>query len=91
MVRIVDVPMLMLNRIVRVLMLMALWLYSRFGLSLATAGTLFFWFGVLSALSYFAAGWISERIGLVNTMVFTHLPANLCLALAPFARTWESL
>jgi MFS family permease len=65
--------------------LLALWLYSRFGLSLATAGTLFFWFGVLSALSYFAAAWISARIGLVNTMVFTHLPANLCLALAPFA------
>ena len=65
--------------------LLALWLYSRFGLSLATVGTVFFWFGVLSALSYFAAAWISERIGLVNTMVFTHLPANLCLALAPFA------
>jgi predicted MFS family arabinose efflux permease len=65
--------------------LLALWLYQRFGLSLATTGALFFWFGVLSAFSYFAAAWISERIGLVNTMVFTHLPANLCLALAPFA------
>jgi MFS family permease len=65
--------------------LLALWLYQRFGLSLGTTGALFFWFGVLSALSYFAAAWVSERIGLVNTMVFTHLPANLCLALAPFA------
>ena len=65
--------------------LLALWLYQRFGLSLATTGALFFWFSVLSAFSYFAAAWISERIGLVNTMVFTHLPANLCLALAPFA------
>jgi MFS family permease len=65
--------------------LLALWLYQRFGLSLATTGALFFWFGVLSSFSYFAAAWISERIGLVNTMVFTHLPANLCLALAPFA------
>jgi nitrate/nitrite transporter NarK len=53
--------------------LLALWLYQRFGLSLATTGALFFWFGVLSAFSYFAAAWISERIGLVNTMVFTHL------------------
>jgi MFS family permease len=65
--------------------LLALWLYQRFGLSLAATGTLFFWFGVLSAFSYFAAAWVADRIGLVNTMVFTHLPANLCLALAPFA------
>jgi predicted MFS family arabinose efflux permease len=65
--------------------LLALWLCQRFGLSLVATGTLFFWLGLLSAFSYFAAAWISERIGLVNTMVFTHLPANLCLALAPFA------
>jgi predicted MFS family arabinose efflux permease len=65
--------------------LLALWLFERFGLSLATAGAIFFWTGVLSALSYFAAAWIAERIGLINTMVFTHLPANLCLALVPFA------
>jgi MFS family permease len=65
--------------------LLALWLFERFGLSLATASAIFFWTGVLSALSYFAAAWIAERIGLINTMVFTHLPANLCLALVPFA------
>ena len=65
--------------------LLALWLFERFGLSLATAGAIFFWTGMLSALSYFAAAWIAERIGLINTMVFTHLPANLCLALVPFA------
>jgi predicted MFS family arabinose efflux permease len=65
--------------------LLALWLFERFGLSLATAGAVFFWTGMLSALSYFAAAWIAERIGLINTMVFTHLPANLCLALVPFA------
>jgi predicted MFS family arabinose efflux permease len=63
--------------------LLALWLFERFGLSLATAGAIFFWTGALSALSYFAAAWIAERIGLINTMVFTHLPANLCLV--PFA------
>jgi MFS family permease len=65
--------------------LLALWLFERFGLSLAAAGAIFFWTGALSALSYFAAAWIAERIGLINTMVFTHLPANLCLALVPFA------
>lgn len=65
--------------------LLALWLFDRFGLSLAAAGMIFFWTGLLSALSYFAAAWLAERIGLVNTMVFTHLPANLCLVLVPFA------
>src|SRR5690606_8956724 len=42
--------------------LLALWLFQRFNLSLATAGAIFFWTGVLSALSYFAAAWIAERI-----------------------------
>ena len=65
--------------------LLALWLFERFGLSLATAGAIFFWTGVLAALSFFAAAWIADRIGLINTMVFTHLPSNLCLALVPFA------
>jgi predicted MFS family arabinose efflux permease len=64
--------------------LLALWLFERFGLSLATAGAIFFWTGLLSAASYFAAVWIAKRIGLINTMVFTHLPANICLVLVPF-------
>jgi predicted MFS family arabinose efflux permease len=64
--------------------LLALWLLDRFGLSLAAAGTIFFWTGLLSALSYFAAARLAERFGLINTMVFTHLPANLCLAAVPF-------
>jgi MFS family permease len=65
--------------------LLALWLFERFGLSLVMAGTIFFWTGVLSAFSYLVAVRIAARIGLVNTMVFTHLPANLCLVLVPFA------
>jgi MFS family permease len=64
--------------------LLALWLYQQFGLSLATAGAIFFWTGLLSAGSYLAAVRISKRIGLVNTMVFTHLPSSLCLLLIPF-------
>jgi MFS family permease len=67
--------------------LLALWLFDRFGLSLAAAGAIFFWTGLLSALSHFVAAWLAERIGLVNTMVFTHLPSNLCLVLVPFAPT----
>ena len=65
--------------------LLALWLFEKFDLSLATAGLIFFWTGVLSAFSYFVAARVADRIGLLNTMVFTHLPANVCLVLTAFA------
>jgi predicted MFS family arabinose efflux permease len=58
---------------------------QRFGLSLADAGLFFFVMGVLGAASQLAAPLIARRIGLVNTMVFTHLPANVCLVLAALA------
>jgi MFS family permease len=64
--------------------LVALWLYQRFGLSLEATGTLFFWTGVLTALSYLVAVRIAARIGLVRTMVYTHLPSSLCLLAIPF-------
>jgi predicted MFS family arabinose efflux permease len=64
--------------------LLALWLYQRYGLSAGDAGTLFFATGLMSAASYLVAVRIARRIGLVNTMVFTHLPANLCLVAIPF-------
>ena len=64
--------------------LFALWLYQRHGLSPATTGTIFFWTGVVSAVSFLIAVRIASRIGLVNTMVFTHIPANVCLVLVPF-------
>jgi MFS family permease len=65
--------------------LLALWLFHRFGLSLATAGAFFFWTGLLTAGSQFAAGRLAKRIGLINTMVFTHIPANLCVVACAFA------
>jgi MFS family permease len=72
--------------------LLALWLFNRFGLSLAAAGSFFFWSGLLSAGSYLAAARIARRIGLVNTMVWTHLPSNILLILAPFAPSlWLAL
>jgi MFS family permease len=67
--------------------LLALWLFERFDLSLAAAGAFFFWTGLLSAVSQLAAAPLARRIGLINTMVFTHLPANLCLVAAAFAPT----
>jgi MFS family permease len=64
--------------------LFALWLFHRFGLSLAVAGGFFFWTGALSALSQLAAPWLARRIGLINTMVFTHIPASLCIIAVAF-------
>ena len=65
--------------------LLALWLFERFGLSLTAAGAFFFWAGLLSALSQLLAPRVAQRIGLLNTMVFTHIPASLFLILAAFA------
>ncbi len=47
----------------------------------------FFWAGVLSAFSFPVAAWLSRRVGLINTMVYTHIPASLCLIGAAFAPT----
>lgn len=65
--------------------LLALWLFERFGLSLAAAGAFFFWAGLLTAGSQLAAPLLAKRIGLLNTMVFTHVPANIFLILAALA------
>ena len=65
--------------------LLALWLYQRFQISVTTAAAILFWSGICSAISYLIAVPIAERIGLINTMVFTHLPSNVLLALVPFA------
>ncbi|MBI1245451.1 MAG: MFS transporter [Alphaproteobacteria bacterium] len=62
--------------------LLALWLFERFGLSLAEAGAFFFWSGLLSAASFPIAARLAGRIGLVNTMVWTHIPASAALMLA---------
>ncbi|CDX17791.1 Major facilitator superfamily MFS_1 [Mesorhizobium sp. ORS 3324] len=67
--------------------LLALWLFERFNLSLSQAGVFFFWSGVLSALSFPVAARLSRRIGLVNTMVFTHIPSSIALMLAALAPT----
>jgi MFS family permease len=65
--------------------LLALWLFERFDLSLKAASLFFFWSSVLTAFSYPVAARLSRRIGLVNTMVFTHIPASVCLILAAFS------
>lgn len=65
--------------------LLALWLFERFEVSLVAAGHFFFWAGLLSAGSQLAAPWVARRVGLINTMVFTHIPSSFCLMLAAFA------
>lgn len=67
--------------------LLALWLFERFDMSLAAAGVFFFWSGVFSAFSFPVAAWLSRRIGLINTMVFTHIPSSIALILAALAPT----
>jgi MFS family permease len=58
----------------------AFWLIDRFDASTATVGALFAAIGVIQTLSFLAAPLIARRWGLLNTMVFTHLPSNLLLA-----------
>ena len=53
--------------------------------AMTAAATILFWSGICSAISYLIAVPIAARIGLINTMVFTHLPSNILLALVPFA------
>ena len=64
--------------------LIALWLFRRFNLSVTTAGLIFFWSGLLSGFSALVAVRLARKIGLVRTMVFTHLPANGFLIAAAF-------
>ncbi|HTO52573.1 MAG TPA: MFS transporter [Myxococcota bacterium] len=67
--------------------MLALWLAQRFGLSLAELGSFFFAASTLSAFSQFLSARLAARIGLVETMVFTHLPANLFLIASVFMPT----
>jgi predicted MFS family arabinose efflux permease len=64
--------------------LIALWLFERFDLSLTAASVFFFWTNLLAAFSYPVAARLARRFGLVNTMVFTHIPSSLCLIVAAF-------
>jgi MFS family permease len=69
--------------------LLAFWFHERFGLSEAVLGAIFFGANILAAVSALAAARIAARIGLINTMVFTHLPSNVLLMLVPLMPTVE--
>jgi MFS family permease len=61
--------------------LLALWLFKRYGLGLDEAGLIFFAAGIFTAFSFLVAARVADRFGLINTMVFTHLPSNVLLIL----------
>ena len=65
--------------------LLALWLFERFNLSLSTASVFFFWASTASAFSYPVAAWLAKHIGLINTMVYTHIPSSVLLIIAAFS------
>jgi len=64
------------------------WFRRRFGVSTEVLGLVFFASGLLQAASSIAAGWLANRIGMLNTMVFTHLPSNVLLILIPLMPTF---
>jgi MFS family permease len=63
--------------------LAALWFQLRFGVQPELLGAIFFGANILAGISALSAAWIARRIGLINTMVFTHLPSNVLLMLVP--------
>ncbi|MBA2700594.1 MAG: MFS transporter [Chloroflexi bacterium] len=67
--------------------LMAYWFHLRFGVEPAALGAIFFGANLLAAVSSLSAARIAARIGLINTMVFTHLPSNILLILVPLMPT----
>ncbi|MBI3010886.1 MAG: MFS transporter [Candidatus Omnitrophica bacterium] len=65
--------------------LVSYWFFQRFGVDEAFLGPLFFLVRILNGLSHLGAAWLARRIGLVNTMVWTHLPSSLLLMTVPIA------
>ena len=70
--------------------LLALFFSARFGVGEGALGVLFFGARVANALSHAAAAWLARRIGLVNTMVFTHVPSSLLLVTVAFAPSFPA-
>lgn len=66
---------------------MALWFHTRFGVDTGVIGSIFFGANVLAGISALLAAGIAKRIGLINTMVFTHIPSNVLLLLVPLMPT----
>ena len=64
--------------------IVSLWFYSKFDIPLTTISSIFFAAGLLEAISFYLSGKLAQKIGLINTMVFTHIPSSIFLILIPF-------
>jgi predicted MFS family arabinose efflux permease len=69
--------------------LIAIWLFDRFDLSIVEVSRALFIMNVLTAFSHLASPVVARRLGIINTMVFTHLPSSMALLLVPFAPSLE--
>ncbi len=67
--------------------MVAYWFHVKFGLDAGLLGSIFFGANILAGLSALLAARLASRIGLINTMVFTHIPSNVLLCLVPFMPT----
>jgi MFS family permease len=67
--------------------IVAFWFFTKFGVELTALSHIFSIAGVLTAFSFLVAAKIADKIGLINTMVFTHIPSNILLILVAFAPT----
>ena len=67
--------------------IVSFWFFTKFGADLTSLSYIFSVAGVLTAFSFLAAARVADRIGLINTMVFTHIPSNILLILVGFAPT----
>ena len=63
--------------------IVAYWFHVRFNVSPAVLGGIFFGANILAGISALSAAWVASRIGLIRTMVFTHIPSNILLILVP--------
>jgi len=63
--------------------ILAYWFHVRFNVQPAVLGSIFFGANILAGLSALSAAWVAEKIGLIRTMVFTHIPSNILLILVP--------
>ena len=70
--------------------IISLWFYTKFNVSLTSISALFFAAGLLKTVSYLVSDKLAQKIGLIRTMVFTHIPANMLLILIPFMPTFTS-
>jgi MFS family permease len=67
--------------------MVAYWFNIKFGVQPAVLGSIFFAANILAGISALSAAWIAKRIGLINTMVYTHIPSNILLIMVPFMPT----